>query len=610
MLLLPQGGTLLRVVLPLLCAVRAYASARRLPTTVIAAVDAVGAAAEAAVESIFELTSNEGLPLSELPHLNVLGQRCQQSVRRALAEAEADPPTRLQLYPDPMHGVSVAARTDPEDVRLVFFILASRHGAPATVSRLVRALYHPSHLFLIHVDLKANASTHETLASFASRRLNVHVLKTRRLVQWGGFSMVSALMDSISSFIKRVDFDFFMNLSDADLALRTSVELMAFLRQFKGRAFLRVEPQASAKATADQAGHGSSFDAEDGADDDGADGAAVERRQPSSAQRHAFGDALWRQPVIECGGFGFVSVNSTANATPPRLAHGPPCCIGQSGPLLHATLPFEPPQPPPSTYGIWRGSQVSFVSPPVLPSAPIALTHLACPCSCHVLYSSTTVIRHHIPAPICSCPHDPMCIDRRSAHTFPPHSGPSSQRVCASIWLLTRRLCVGRVSLSGGCFLTSTSCPQVLLRRRTRTRRHDSLVTLCDPAGSFPSPCPSLSGSPLLACYHLTSLSLTSHLIHRALPRRWRGPRAFACLCSPVLMNSPAHRAVLINHNLRYELWPESRDAQRSYWAELPESEWGGAMFLDGSSLRTAMRSPMVFAKKVLPSINPTLLPR
>jgi len=367
---MPQGGTPLHVVLPLLCAVRASASARQPPTTVIAAVDTVGAAAEAAVESIFELTSNEGWPLSELPHLNALGQRCQQSVRRALAEAEAEPPTRLQLYPDPMHGVSVAARTDPEDVRLVFYILASRHGAPATVPRLVRALYHPSHLFLVHVDLKANASTHETLVSFASRRPNVHVLKTRRLVQWGGFSMVSALMDSISSFIKRVDFDFFINLSDADLALRTSVELMAFLRQFKGRAFLRVELPASAKATADQAGHGSSFDADDGADDDGADGAAVERRQPSSAQRHAFSDALCRQPVIECGGFGFVSINSTANATPPSLAHGPPCCVGQSGPLLHATLPFEPPQPPPSTYGIWRGSQVSFVSLPVLPSAP------------------------------------------------------------------------------------------------------------------------------------------------------------------------------------------------------------------------------------------------
>ena len=38
----------------------------------------------------------------------------------------------------------------------------------------------------MHVDLKANASMHTALVQHAKGLPNVHVLKTRRLVQWGG----------------------------------------------------------------------------------------------------------------------------------------------------------------------------------------------------------------------------------------------------------------------------------------------------------------------------------------------------------------------------------------------------------------------------------------
>ena len=41
-------------------------------------------------------------------------------------------------------------------------------------------------LFLVHVDLKANASMHTSLVEHAKSLPNVHILKTRRLVQWGG----------------------------------------------------------------------------------------------------------------------------------------------------------------------------------------------------------------------------------------------------------------------------------------------------------------------------------------------------------------------------------------------------------------------------------------
>ena len=330
------------------------------------AIDASGSTDNAPVPA-FELTSNEGVPLAALPHLTALGERCQVYMRRALAE-QADPPAHLSLYPDPLQGVSIAPRPRADDVRLVFFVLASRPSAPALVSRLVRALYSPVHLFLVHVDLKANASVHEALVSYASTLANVHVLKTRRLVQWGGFSMVTAMLDAMASFVQRVDFDFFINLSDSELPLRTSEELTAFLGRFKGRAFVHVDPPPSAAGRRGEGGDAATSAAAAAAAAAAATVAPrleddVELEQfpspsPSQRRRHAFwGGALRRHSVIECGGFGFVSVNSSANSSLTRRSSGPACCYGQSGPLLHAAVPFAAPEPPRPSYGEFRGTQ-------------------------------------------------------------------------------------------------------------------------------------------------------------------------------------------------------------------------------------------------------------
>ena len=147
------------------------------------------------------LLSNDGIPVSELPQLAALNERCRLAVWRAINQSN-DMPSQLQVYPDPLDDVSVAPRIHTDDVRIVYFFLASRHSAPTMISRAVRALYHDTHLFLIHVDLKANASVHEALTLYAKPHENVHVLKTRRLVQWAGFSMIYALLDAISSFIR------------------------------------------------------------------------------------------------------------------------------------------------------------------------------------------------------------------------------------------------------------------------------------------------------------------------------------------------------------------------------------------------------------------------
>ena len=92
-------------------------------------------------------------------NMSALEQRCQRAIKRAAwQEARALPPF---LYTDALDGVSVGDRDDPGDPRIVYFIGASRDTAAIMVSRLVLALYHTSHLFLIHVDLKAAPTVHE-----------------------------------------------------------------------------------------------------------------------------------------------------------------------------------------------------------------------------------------------------------------------------------------------------------------------------------------------------------------------------------------------------------------------------------------------------------------
>ena len=324
---------------------------------------AAAAASAVATSEALELTYSDGQPLASTPQLAALGTRCQQAVKRALAEDHADAEKRLAVYPDPMQGMHVEARPHEAAVRLVYFILASRPSAPATVSRLIRALYHSSHLFLIHVDLKTNASAHAALAALAETRPNVHVLKTRRLVQWGGFSMVSAMLDAIASFIDRIDFDFFINLSDAELALRTDDELTRFLRAFRGRGFVRIDERLPLPPPTTHAGPAPPPEPS-GLDAAGAPSHMVRtaRRRGSPSRRHAFpGDALRRTPMVECGGFGFVSVNTTfddASLRPTSASIGPACCVGQSGPLVHGVLPgFSVPPPPLDAHSEYRGSQ-------------------------------------------------------------------------------------------------------------------------------------------------------------------------------------------------------------------------------------------------------------
>uniref|UniRef100_A0A7S3EQP7 protein xylosyltransferase n=1 Tax=Haptolina ericina TaxID=156174 RepID=A0A7S3EQP7_9EUKA len=247
----------------------------------------------AATAKLPELLDFSGHPLSETsPALN---KRCRAAVQDVLDRAtHGDPPP---LYSDPLIGVEVAPLNSSTDLRIVYAIgLGPRPYAHTVVSRLIYALYSPNHLFLLHADVKATQETLAECMRLDATYANVHLLRTRRLVQWGMFSMVAITLDAIRSVLDaKVQFDFLINLSDADLSLRTDAEVRAFLSKVRGRSLINIH-----------------------------DGGGEQL-----AEANRFMNA---HTIIECGGYGFVVVNHTFNTFP--MTGG--CCIGRSGPAAFA----------------------------------------------------------------------------------------------------------------------------------------------------------------------------------------------------------------------------------------------------------------------------------
>lgn len=126
------------------------------------------------------MTDHFGHDVAAYENMTHLHSRCQQALKRAIWEEEHELPP--YLHADPLEGVQLGERDKVTDPRIVYYIGATRPSAAIMVSRLILALYHASHLFLVHVDLKAEG-VYEQIDNVVRQHPNIHMLGTRRLVQ-------------------------------------------------------------------------------------------------------------------------------------------------------------------------------------------------------------------------------------------------------------------------------------------------------------------------------------------------------------------------------------------------------------------------------------------
>ena len=195
------------------------------------------------------ITDHSGVLLQ--PELSPLVGKCRSAIARRAARSSKMPPLRV----DPLSPLPLADAAKPSPaVRFVYFIMASRSYAHETINRNVRALQRPgalsdagtneSNLFLLHVDAKMTAADRATLHANVRQGPDVYYLREPRHVMWAGFSMVLALLDAMASLVgRRLHFEMLINLSDADLTLRTDGEIRDFFARYPGRSIMSIVPR-------------------------------------------------------------------------------------------------------------------------------------------------------------------------------------------------------------------------------------------------------------------------------------------------------------------------------------------------------------------------------
>ena len=104
------------------------------------------------------------------------------------------------------------------ELSIAYLIMGHRSFAHATISRLVRVLWHELHLFMIHLDLKAPEAVVADLHARYESVKNVLLMQDRHAVGWGAFSMVKIFLRAFTIALDSApSFDFFINLSDVDV---------------------------------------------------------------------------------------------------------------------------------------------------------------------------------------------------------------------------------------------------------------------------------------------------------------------------------------------------------------------------------------------------------
>ena len=203
----------------------------------------------------YALAANSGAAINisdwlgkPLPETDPLLQKCRRAISKRLLRTAELPP----LIIDPLSPLPLAdAAPGGSAVKMVYFIMASRKYAHDTINRNVHALQKPgalnaigsndSNLFLLHVDAKMSAEDDQHLRERVKSRPDLYYIRRPRHVMWAGWSMVLAMLDTMASLVaRRLDFEYLINLSDADLTLRTDGEMRAFFAKHPGRSIMSI----------------------------------------------------------------------------------------------------------------------------------------------------------------------------------------------------------------------------------------------------------------------------------------------------------------------------------------------------------------------------------
>ena len=121
-------------------------------------------------------------------------------------------------------------------MKIAYIILA--HKYPQQLARLVHSLNDDETSFWIHVDRKTDLVTSQSIVSHLKNNSNVHFVK-RQNVYWGGFSQVSATINSLKEALNHHEkFDYIKLISGQDYPLTSQKKIKDFLKQNHNKSFI------------------------------------------------------------------------------------------------------------------------------------------------------------------------------------------------------------------------------------------------------------------------------------------------------------------------------------------------------------------------------------
>jgi hypothetical protein len=118
------------------------------------------------------------------------------------------------------------------------------HRFPDQFERLFRAIHHPDHHYVVHVDANAEPAVSRQIETFLSAYPNAAMLESRPAL-WGGWSLVDAELRGMAKLLEMgADWEFFINLSGQDFPLKSQAAIRAFLTRNRGKEFIRAVNQS------------------------------------------------------------------------------------------------------------------------------------------------------------------------------------------------------------------------------------------------------------------------------------------------------------------------------------------------------------------------------
>ena len=118
-------------------------------------------------------------------------------------------------------------------MRLAHLVLT--HTNPEQLSRLIKRLAHDNADFYVHVDLKTDIAPFLPIANMH----NVHFVKNRVKVNWGGYSIVQATLNGFEEILaSQITYDYINLLSGQDYPLKNTQEIHRFFINNPGKVFM------------------------------------------------------------------------------------------------------------------------------------------------------------------------------------------------------------------------------------------------------------------------------------------------------------------------------------------------------------------------------------